>query len=94
MDYELKIRALREAKGVSQRKLAEDIGVSPGAVAQWELGATTPTTANLVALANMAMYGLDLSQVMKKKWSSLKKSLVDLFLVNISQQLRMAYVNA
>lgn len=59
MDYELKIRALREAKGVSQRKLAEDIGVSPGAVAQWELGATTPTTANLVALANVLGCSMD-----------------------------------
>ena len=59
MDYELKSRPLRESKGLSQRKLAEDIGVSPGAVAQWELGATTPTTANLVALANVLGCSMD-----------------------------------
>lgn len=55
----LKIRELREARGMSQRQLANEVGVSPGAVAQWELGATTPTTANLVALANVLGCSMD-----------------------------------
>lgn len=59
MSNELKIRPLREARGMSQRKLAADIGVSPGAVAQWELGATTPTMSNLVALANVLGCSMD-----------------------------------
>ena len=59
MDYELKILPLRESKGLSQRKLAEDIGVSPGEVARWELGATTPTTADLVALADVLGCSMD-----------------------------------
>lgn len=55
----LKIRELRKARGMSQRQLANEVGVSPGAVAQWELGATTPTTANLVALASVLDCSMD-----------------------------------
>ena len=52
MPNKLVIRPLREKSGMTQRKLAADIGVSPGAVAQWELGTTQPTADNLVALAD------------------------------------------
>ena len=38
MAYQVEIRKLREQHGLSQRKVAERIHVTPGAVAQWELG--------------------------------------------------------
>jgi transcriptional regulator with XRE-family HTH domain len=40
----------REHRGKSQAALASEIGCSPSAVAQWELGQTAPTQANLAAL--------------------------------------------
>lgn len=42
----------REHRGKSQAALANEIGCSPSAVAQWELGQTTPTQANLAALTD------------------------------------------
>jgi transcriptional regulator with XRE-family HTH domain len=37
----------RERYALSQAALAERIGISPAAVAQWELGQTVPTTQNM-----------------------------------------------
>lgn len=53
MEYELKLRELREAKGLSQRKVADSIGVTPGTVALWELGMRNLSMRNLIALANL-----------------------------------------
>ena len=53
MEYNLKLRELREAKGLSQRKVADGIGVTPGAVALWELGMRNLSMQNLIALANL-----------------------------------------
>lgn len=41
----------RERLGISQRKLANDLGVSSATVAMWETGRRTPSlkTANLIA---------------------------------------------
>ena len=44
---------LREGRGLDQRGLAAELGVSPGAVAQWERGYNLPGTDNLLALANL-----------------------------------------
>ena len=43
----ISIRAMREAKSMTQAALAEAIGVKQAAVAQWELGKTGPTYARL-----------------------------------------------
>lgn len=40
----------RKNRGLSQAALARKIGPSAAAVAQWELGATSPTQDNLEAL--------------------------------------------
>lgn len=53
MEIRLRLRALREAKGLSQRAVARDLGVTPGAVAKWELGYTQPTMDNILALASL-----------------------------------------
>lgn len=53
MEYNLKLRELREAKGLSQRSVAAEINVSPSAVAQWELGQNDPSMKNIHALADL-----------------------------------------
>ena len=59
MSYKLRLKELREAKGMSQRAIADAVGVTPGAVARWELGENQPTTANLVAMTAVLGCTLD-----------------------------------
>ncbi len=59
MVYQLKLRELREQHSLSQRKVADRIHVTPGTVAQWELGLSVPTTENLLALADLFGCPLD-----------------------------------
>jgi SOS-response transcriptional repressor LexA len=47
-----RIRARREAAGLTQEKLATHCGVSRAAVAQWEAGVTRPSLDNLVKAAD------------------------------------------
>ena len=51
MAYNLRLRELRERQSLSQRQVAEQLKVTPGAVARWELGDNKPTMDNLLALA-------------------------------------------
>ena len=53
METRLRLRELREARGLSQRALAKGLNVTPGAVAKWELGYTQPTMDNILALASL-----------------------------------------
>lgn len=56
-----RIRGWRQTrKGLTQAKLAEAVGVSPAAVAYWELGQTEPTQANLAKLVDAL--GVSLAQ--------------------------------
>lgn len=41
------IRQAREEKGMSQERLAEELGVSRQAVSKWEIGQSVPTPRNL-----------------------------------------------
>ena len=59
MAYRLMLREIREKKGISQRKVADQIGVSPSAVAQWELGLNNPSMTNVIALADLLGCSLD-----------------------------------
>ena len=52
MEGILRLRELREAKGLSQRAVAKGINVTPAAVAKWELGYTNPTMDNILAIAS------------------------------------------
>ncbi|OUJ10216.1 hypothetical protein HK28_06000 [Acetobacter sp. DsW_063] len=47
------IRAARKKAGLSQRALAQKLGLSAGAVAQWETDTTTPTNDNWMALRSL-----------------------------------------
>ena len=53
MAYKLMLRPLRTEKGLGQRAVADGIGVTPGAVAQWELGLNDPSMKNIHALADL-----------------------------------------
>ena len=48
-----KLQLLRKARGMSQEQLAEELDVSRQAVSKWELDATLPDTANVVALSKI-----------------------------------------
>ena len=47
MNLSEQIRQAREAKGLSQEALAEQLGLSRQAVSKWELGASCPSPENL-----------------------------------------------
>lgn len=47
-----RIKELRQDKGISQAKLAKDIGVSFSVVCYWETDRSEPTAVNIVKLAN------------------------------------------
>ena len=54
-----RIRSARMAIGLSQRGLAARTGVSAGAVAQWELGTSSPNTEHLAKLADIFRTSVD-----------------------------------
>jgi transcriptional regulator with XRE-family HTH domain len=51
IDIGTRIKALRREKGISQDDLAQRVGVSRSAVAQWETGRTGQVTGNLSRIA-------------------------------------------
>jgi len=53
MDLGARIAGWRKSKGLSERELAEKIGVTAPAVYQWEDGKTIPSTKNLMAIAEL-----------------------------------------
>ena len=53
------IKRLRVGKGYSQEQLARKIGISQGAVSQWEKGKTTPDTLTLMELAKIFEVSFD-----------------------------------
>ena len=48
-----KIKELRKKKNFSQQQVAMKIGVTQGAVSQWEIGLTEPGSDQLISLANI-----------------------------------------
>ena len=55
MELHMRIKRAREGAGLSQRSLAEHLGVTPGAVGQWESGAKKPGRDNLMAIARVTL---------------------------------------
>ena len=49
----LNIRKIRKRKKISQESIAALIGVTQGAVSQWESGNTMPTAQNIIDLARI-----------------------------------------
>lgn len=54
-----KIKQLREAQGLTQKDVADRLGVYPSAVTRWESGEKRPDLVNLVKLADMFDVSLD-----------------------------------
>lgn len=54
-----RLKTYRTQKGLSQEKIAEMLDVSRQAVTKWEAGQTTPSSDNLIALANLYDVSLD-----------------------------------
>jgi len=52
-DIGLRIRNLRRERGITQDELAQQVGVSRSAVAQWETGRTGQITGNLSRIADV-----------------------------------------
>ena len=55
----MKIRELRQARGLSQARVAEDVGVSKPAVCKWETGVSVPRTELLPMLARVLDCSID-----------------------------------
>ena len=55
----MKIRELRQARGLSQARVAEDVGVSKPAVCKWETGVSVPRTELLPMLARVLGCSID-----------------------------------
>lgn len=53
MELSERIKRWRDSRGLSQAAVAERLEISPAAVAQWELGQTTPSTKHLEQLAEV-----------------------------------------
>ena len=57
------LRQRREACGTTQELVVQRLGVSRQAVSKWENGVSDPSTANLVALAEL--YGVDPTELIR-----------------------------
>ena len=55
----MRIRDLRTCAGLTQRELADKLGISCVAVAKWETGASRPTVGNLERLADIFGVSVD-----------------------------------
>ena len=56
---QLRIKELRQARGLSQARVAEDVGVSKPAVCKWETGVSVPRTELLPLLARVLDCSID-----------------------------------
>lgn len=59
MEFSEKLQLLRAAKGISQEKLAEEIGVSRQLVEDWEEGEELPDMHSLMAVSDYFNISLD-----------------------------------
>lgn len=59
MSFQEQLQTLRKAKGMSQEKLAEFLGISRQAVAKWEVGQSYPDIARLISLSDLFKVSID-----------------------------------
>ena len=76
------IQCLRKAKGVTQEKMAQQIGVSFQAISKWENESTMPDIMMLPALADY--FGVSIDELFQYKWNALtsKERLISFMLKN------------
>lgn len=56
---EISLITLRQSRGLSQRDLASRVNLSPGTIAQYELGNRKPTLKNALIIANFFGVSVD-----------------------------------
>lgn len=56
---EISLITLRQSKGLSQRDLASCVNLSPGTIAQYELGNRKPSLKNALVIANYFNISVD-----------------------------------
>lgn len=61
-NIKIKLSVLREAKGMSQRDLAREAGVSPSAIASYESGTRIPRVDSALAIAKVLSTEVSLIQ--------------------------------
>ncbi len=59
MTFGQKLQLLRKEKGISQEKLADQLGVSRQAVSRWELDISLPETENIIKIRNIFSVSFD-----------------------------------
>lgn len=76
------IQCLRKAKGVTQEKMEQQIGVSFQAISKWENESTMPDIMMLPALADY--FGVSIDELFQYKWNALtsKERLISFMLKN------------
>ena len=57
--YVERIKQLRQEDGISQRELSQKVGVSPAAIAHWELGDRVPNALAVIKLAEYFQVSTD-----------------------------------
>lgn len=60
----MRLKELREAKGLSQRELARELHVTQGAVQKWEAGRQMPKASRLTAICKVL--GCTLDELLKE----------------------------
>ena len=65
MNFAEKLKELRQEKGISQAKLAEDIFISRSAIAKWENGLGIPNEDSLKLLAEY--FNIDENELLQNK---------------------------
>ena len=66
-----RIKKLRKSKGVTQRELAERLGISEQAVSKWEKNLSNPSTKNLLQIAKI--FGVSITYFYQSEESQSKK---------------------
>lgn len=59
MNFQLRLKELREEFNLSQKELAQKLNVSTGAIGMWETGERTPTIEGLKKIAEFFNVSLD-----------------------------------
>jgi len=76
------IQCLRKAKGVTQEKMAQQIGVTFQAISKWENDYTLPDIMMLPAIADY--FGISIDELFQYKWNAMtsKEKLISFMLKN------------
>ena len=66
-----RIKKLRKSKGVTQRELAERLGISEQAISKWEKNLSNPSTKNLLQIAKI--FGVSITYFYQDEETQSKK---------------------